>query len=104
MHFIQNSWFVHHWVFLLLPLIGSVVVIAYMKDRKNLLRMAGSLFLLVLVAGIVFIAIPELTGALYPNKTLLPDLEVNKSSDEHLSGFSRILDFIARILKDRLND
>lgn len=104
MHFIQNSWFTHNWIFLLLFLIGTFTIVAYINDRKKLLRYSSASFLLLLAFVVCFMLLPQINHSLEINHDLLPSLKVGKSSEEKISTFSKIIDFIIGIFKNKLGD
>ena len=104
MHFIQNSWFTHNWILMLLFLIGSLAVVAYINDRKKLLKYSSASFLLLLLFVICFMLLPDISHSLSVQNDLLSSLKVGKSSEERISTFSKIIDFIVSILKDKQGD
>jgi len=104
MHFIQNSWFTHNWILMVLFLLGSLAVVAYINDRKKLLRYSSASFMMLFVFVICFMLLPNISHSLSVQHDLLSSLKVGKSSEERISSFSKIIDFIVRILKDKQGD
>ena len=104
MHFIQNSWFTHNWIFLLLFLIGSLSVVAYINHKRRLLRYTSGSFIILFVFYVCFLILPQINHSLAFNDDMLPSLKVGKSDEEKISVFSKIIDFVIGILKNKLGD
>ncbi len=101
MHFIQNSWFTHNWIFLLLFLVGSLAVIAYINDKRKLLRYTSVSFIVLFVFYMCFLVLPQINHSLALNDDLLSTLKVGKSAEEKISIFSKVIDFVIGILKNK---
>jgi membrane-bound ClpP family serine protease len=104
MHFIQNSWFTHNWIFLLLFLIGSVAVIAYINNRKVLYQYTSGFFLLLLGLIFYFVLLPEMNESLSLGDNLISSISIGKSAAEKISTFSKFINFLLDIIKDKLGD
>jgi hypothetical protein len=104
MHYIQNSWFTYNWIWIVFLMLGAATLIAYIKNRQGMMR--KSLFLF---AGLLLISLS--ISLLAPDYSLFsfakPDLAELSHSDQNMDGnntiFSKILELIARILKEKLN-
>ena len=104
MHYIQNSWFTYNWIWIVFLMLGASTLIAYIKNRQGMMR--KSLFLF---AGLLLISLT--ISLLAPDYSLFsfakPDLTELSHSDQNMDGnntiFSKILELIARILKEKLN-
>jgi len=104
LHFIQNNWFTNNWIFLLLFLLGAVVLIAYIKNRKRLFQISSVGILLLSLVGFCFILLPQIKHSMAAQSSILTELGIGKSSEENLSAFSRFIDFIVTICKDKLRN
>lgn len=104
MHFIQNSWFATNWIFLLLFLIGTLAVIAYINNKTKLFKYSVSCFSLLFLFILCFFLLPEINNSLSLHKDILPQLGVGDSSEENISAFAKIIEFISQIVKDKLFD
>lgn len=104
MHVIQNSWFTHNWILLLLFACGVVSVVGYINNRKKLYKIAVTSFFTTLLAVVCFLLLPSIQHSLSLNKEMLPDLNVGESSEEKISTFSRVIDFLLGIIKHKLGD
>jgi hypothetical protein len=103
MHFIQNSWFTHNWIFLLLFLTASISVVAYTNNRVKLFRYSLYSFSGILFAAVYFFLLPGIE-AVTMKHTIIPELGVGSSHEERISIFSRIIDFLLSILKHKIDD
>jgi hypothetical protein len=83
---------------------GSLSVVAYINDKKKLLKYSSASFLFLLVFIMAYFLLPQINHSLSLNNNLMPGIEMGKSSEERISTFSKIINFIAGILKDRLGD
>jgi len=97
MHFIQSSWFTHHWIFLLLFL----SIVAYINDKRKLLRYSTVSFLLLFAFYMYFLVLPQINHSLALNDNLLSTLKVGKSTEEKISIFSKVINFAIGILKNK---
>jgi hypothetical protein len=75
----------------------------YINDKKNLMKYTSASFLILFVFIVCFLLLPEINHSLSLNSDLLPSLKVEKSED-NISIFSRIIQFVLDILKDKLRD
>ena len=104
MHYIQNSWFTYNWIWIVFLMVGTASLIAYIKNRQGMFRKS-----LILFAGLLLISLSLSLFA--PDYSLFsfakPDLAELSHSDQNMDGnntiFSKILELIARILKEKLN-
>lgn len=101
MHFIQSSWFTHHWIFLLLFLVGSLSIVAYINDKRKLLRYTTASFMLLFAFYMYFLVLPQINHSLALNDNLLSTLKVGKSTEEKISIFSKVINFVIGILKNK---
>ena len=104
MHFIQNSWFAHNWIVLFLFICSVVSIVAYMNNRRKLFRLASYTLMLLFAFTATFLLFPAIHQSLSMNQDLLSSIEVGKSTEEKISTFSKIIDFIARILKNKIGN
>lgn len=104
MHFIQNSWFTHNWIFLLLFMCGVVAVVAYINNRRKLYQFAVTGFVTTLLGVVCFLMLPSIQHSLSINNEMLPDLNVGESSEEKISTLSKVIDFLLSIVKHKLGD
>lgn len=101
MYFIQSSWFTHHWIFLLLFLVGSLSIVAYINDKRKLLRYATVSFILLVAFYMYFLVLPQINHSLALNDNLLSTFNVDKSTEEKISIFSKVINFAIGILKNK---
>jgi asparagine N-glycosylation enzyme membrane subunit Stt3 len=101
MYFIQSSWFIQHWIFLLLFLVGSLSIIAYINDKRKLLRYATVSFILLVAFYMYFLVLPQINHSLALNDNLLSTFNVDKSTEEKISIFSKVINFAIGILKNK---
>lgn len=91
-------------MFLLLFISGTLAVVAYINNRKTLYKFATTGFLTMLLAVVCFLMLPSIQHSLSLNKEMLPDLGVGESSEEKISTFSKVIDFLLSIVKHKLGD
>jgi hypothetical protein len=104
MHFIQNSWFTHNWIFLLIFLMGVLSVVAYINNKRRLFTFASISLSSLMAFTFWFMLLPDIHQSIESSRQLLPSLNVGRSSEEQLSAFSKMIRFLADIIKDRLFD
>lgn len=105
MHYIQNSWFTHNWIWVFTFIILFVAIAAYINNRKGLLKKA------VAALGLFFV-LSVCSSAVYFNqgKTLLtPGLTMENNPGkqtevDHGSFFGTFSKAILKILSDKVSE
>ena len=103
MHYIQNDWFTTNWLWVLLFLIGSIVLISYINNRNDLLKKALVSFIIVFIFTLGL-------GFYSPNFISLNATKIsfNEVTPENIKGespafFSNFLGAVWDVLSSKIN-
>lgn len=104
MHFLQNSWLASHWTLMLMVVILGISLIAYMNNRKQLLKKSvvalSSIFILILTLSIGGIDL----GIQTHTSSMMNQLTSDTQQVDSPNLLSKVFTFAFDILKDKISD
>ena len=104
MHFLQNSWLVNHWHWLLMMMLIGIAVVAYVNNRRILLKKSlvalSSVFILTITLSLPSFNLVSPTHS----SPLMEKLSADAPRMESPNLLSKVFSFALDIMKDKIRD